>query len=97
MSALIGVSACLDLAALVAAAAGEWRQAALLFGASSRRNDELGAIREAYEGGQRDRRETGTRAALGDRAYDAERARGHDLTLEDAVACAFSVAGDSLD
>ena len=96
MGSTIGVSAGLDLAALVAAATADWPSTARLLGASERLGDELGTIREGYESAQRAQSEREALAILGEQGYAAEWERGHGLSLEEAVAGAFSTS-DSLD
>ena len=81
----MGVSACLDAAALIAAAGHDWERAAGLLGASDRLGAELGARREHFESGQRRLAEETTREALGDRRYDVGWNRGRELTHDQAI------------
>jgi tetratricopeptide (TPR) repeat protein len=87
----MGVSGAIDVAAVLAASAREWKGAAVLLGASMRLGDELGTRREGFEADQRQHAERETRAALGEPAFTAAHERGHDLSREEAIAHAVAV------
>ena len=87
----MGISNGLDVAALLAASARGWTEAAVLLGASARLADELGTRRDRYEADERLRAERETRAALGEANFTAAHQRGYGLSREDAIAHAFEV------
>ncbi len=90
----MGISSCLDLAAVIAAAAHDWERAAGLLGASERLSLELGTTREQFESDQRRHAEESTRHALGDRTYGLEWTRGRETTQEEAIGLALGALTD---
>ena len=87
----MGISFGLDVAAMLAASAKDWTEAAVLLGTSARLADELGTRRERYEADERLRAERETRAALGEPAFSAAYQRGQGLSREEAIAHAVEV------
>ena len=83
-----GVMNCLDSWAGLALAQGQLARAARLFGAAAAAGEVVGAPR-LTSGRHAIRDIAATRAALGDRAYDAAWAEGHAMTVEQAVAYAL--------
>jgi tetratricopeptide (TPR) repeat protein len=83
----------LDIAVEIAAALGRMPEAARLVGASSRMQEELGTVRDSFEGGAFERTVAAVRAALGGET-DAEIQRGRELTLDEAAALALAATRD---
>ena len=79
------VHVCLDVSVGLAAARGRMHEAARLAGATSRLLEELGSVRDSFEGGWFERAVESIRASLGADA-DAEIQRGRDLSLDEAAA-----------
>jgi predicted ATPase len=87
------VAFCLDLSVELALARGKLLEAARLAGAASRLEEELGSVRDAFEGGAFERTVESIRASLGADA-DVEIQRGRELSLDEAAAIAFATAAD---
>ena len=87
------VAMCLDLSVELAAARGMVHEAARLAGAASRLEEELGSVRDSFEGGVFERAVESVRASLGADA-DAEIQRGRELSLDEAAAIALAVTDD---
>jgi DNA-binding CsgD family transcriptional regulator len=87
----LGVVDSLEALAAIAAAQGSWAEAARLLGATAQRRDALGyrhgrvAVAPA---------EAAARDGLGDEAFEAARAEGHALTIDEAVAYASRARGE---
>jgi predicted ATPase/class 3 adenylate cyclase len=88
------IATSIDTSVLIAAALGNMREAALLAGASERMYEELGSIRDSFEGELFARTVDSIRAALGADAYANATQHGRELTLEEAAACALAATGD---
>jgi hypothetical protein len=82
------VANCLDLSVELAAARGNVREAASLAGAASRLHQELGSVRESFEGGSFERTVESIRASLGPDTAAAEIRRGSELSVDEAAALA---------
>ena len=83
---------CLDLSVELAAARGQMHEAARLAGASSRLQDELGSVRDSFEGGVFEQTVESIRASLGTDA-DAEIQCGREVSLDEAAALALAATG----
>jgi hypothetical protein len=81
-----------DLSVELAHALGKMHEAARLAGAATRLEEELGSVRNSFEGGLFERAVESIRASLGAEA-DAEIQRGRELSLDEAVAIALAVTG----
>jgi predicted ATPase/class 3 adenylate cyclase len=88
------VAMCLDLATELAVARGKVPEAARLAGAAWRMQQELGSVRDSFEGGVFDGAVDSIHASLGADA-DAEIARGRELTLAEAAALAVAATATS--
>ena len=82
----LGGRALLDTAAGLAAAGGEWEQAARLFGAADAALAWTGAPREPLDEEVMLPILTRTRGELGDAAFEAAYASGQSLSYEDGLA-----------
>ena len=87
------VNACLDVSVELAVARGKMHEAARLAGATSRLQEELGSVRDSFEGGWFERTVESIRESLGADA-DAEIQRGRELSLDEAAAVALATTGD---
>ena len=87
----MGTGDAIAVTTLLAASAREWKEAAVLLGASARLADELGAVRDSYEAEELGRAERETRAALGEPAFTAAQQLGHGLSREEAIARAVAI------
>ena len=83
----------LDVSVGLAVARGKMREAARLAGATSRLLEELGSVRDGFEGGSFERAVESIRESLGADA-DAEVRRGRELSLDEAAALALVATGD---
>jgi hypothetical protein len=88
----VGVSHSLDALAQVAAAGGQARRAARLFGAAAALRERTGGVGWPPWPDGRTQAEAAARAALGDTAFVAAWASGQALTLEEAAAEALTAA-----
>ena len=87
------VPGCLDALAEVAAGLGSDRDAVRLFAAAERARAEIGAVRFPPEQEHWAAIEGRLREALGPEAYEAARAQGADLSVEDALEWARRARG----
>jgi predicted ATPase len=87
------VHACLDVFVGLAVARGKVQEAALLAGATTRLQKELGSVRQSFEGDLFERTVESIRESLGADA-DAEIQRGWELSLEEAAAVALGTTDD---
>jgi predicted ATPase/DNA-binding CsgD family transcriptional regulator len=87
------VPACLDALAEVAAGLHKHEDAVRLFAAAERARAELGAVRVPGEGRHWAAIDNQLREALGAGAYQAARAQGTELTIEDALEWARRTRG----
>ena len=83
----------LDVSVGLAVARGRMREAARLIGATSRLLEELGSVRDSFEGGLFERMVESIRETLGADA-DAEILRGRELSLDEAAALALAATSD---
>jgi predicted ATPase/serine/threonine protein kinase len=84
----IGIQAALEGFSMVAAADGDMRQAARLFGATEALGEELGINAEPNDLKIQEPFRAAARAGLGDEAFDAAIREGRALRLEEAIALA---------
>jgi hypothetical protein len=84
---------CFDASAALAAARGRMHEAALLAGAASRLQEELGSVRPPSDQGLVERVVDSVRASLGADA-DTEFERGRELSLDEAAALALATTHD---
>ena len=87
------VSWVLDVSVALAVARGKMHEAARLAGAASRLLEELGSVRDGFEGDCFERTVESIRASLGADA-DGEIRRGWELSLDEAAALALAATGD---
>ena len=90
------VSACLDVSVGLAVARGKMHEAARLAGAASRLQEELGSVRDSFEGAWFERTVESIRESLGADA-DAEIQRGRELSLDEAAALALAATATRTD
>ena len=83
----------LDVSVGLAVARGRMHEAARLAGATSRLLEELGSVRDGFEGAWFERAVESVRASLGADA-DAEIRRGWELSLDEAAALTLAITGD---
>ena len=88
-------SAGLDVSVGLAVARGRMHEAARLAGAASRLLQELGSVRDSFEGAWFERTVESIRESLGADA-DAEIQRGWELSLDEAATLALAAAGDPI-
>ena len=84
------MAACLEASAELAATRRKIPEAALLVGAASRLQEELGSVRESYEQSLFERRVEFVRDELGGDVAAAEIQRGRELSLDEAAAVALA-------
>ena len=87
------VSWVLDVSVGLAVARGRMHEASRLAGAASRLLEELGSVRDGFEGDCFERTVESIRASLGADA-EAEIQRGRELSLDEAAALALAATGD---
>ena len=87
------VSWVLDVSVGLAVARGRMHEAARLVGATSRLLEELGSVRDSFEGDWFERTVESIRATLGADA-DAEILHGRELSLDEAAALALAATSD---
>jgi hypothetical protein len=87
------VNACLDVSVELAVARGKMHEAARLAGATARLQEQLGSVRDSFEGDWFERTVESIRESLGADA-DAEIQRGRELSLDEAAAVALATTGD---
>ena len=87
------VPACLDALAEVAAGLGADEDAVRLFAAAERARAEIGVVRVPPEEEHWGAIDARLREALGDEAYEAARAQGAELSIEDALEWARRARG----
>jgi predicted ATPase/class 3 adenylate cyclase len=97
VGATMVVTSALQVSTGLAASLGRERDAARLLGAFRRSLDELGARLEQFERDQLEQTEALLAERLGPAAFDVELEVGRALSLDEAVAFAFSLIDDCLD
>ena len=85
-----GLADCLEGLAGVACARGRYNQAARILGAADALREATGYQLSAVEQSDHDERMASTRAALGEKSFDAAWTKGRTMTLEHAIECALN-------
>jgi predicted ATPase len=83
-----GTAICLEALAAAACARDDWQRAARLYGAAARLRESIGSPLPLSERADYDSQTASARAALGSELFDARRAEGAAMTLEQSVAYA---------